>query len=267
MSSAASATLVVAVLFSLHGTPDAASMSLEQVILVQTKTPLKAKEPWLSSDTQEFEGNTVHGRSRLRPRRSPGCNIPSPMPNGFVRASRFHPGKLSFYCRRGFKIAGHSRTLECTHGRWEGSLPRCVPAKRRPPIVNSPHLHVFNPCNNNYSGCAHVCNFDGQKEWCSCRSSGYILVAEKGCADKDECVANNFGCSHICVNTPGSARCGCPRGYVLGKGKKRCLDKDECSVGNFGCSHTCVNTLGSAYCACPRGYLLGKDKKTCSGEI
>ncbi|TMS39397.1 hypothetical protein L596_005928 [Steinernema carpocapsae] len=69
-------------------------------------------------------------------------------------------------------------------------------------------------CAECFDGCASGCTADGSKGCRACRS-GYIMDAEVGCKDIDECLEGDkcAGEHETCNNTVGSYSCECTTGY------------------------------------------------------
>uniref|UniRef100_A0A1I7ZKC7 Cysteine-rich with EGF-like domain protein 2 n=1 Tax=Steinernema glaseri TaxID=37863 RepID=A0A1I7ZKC7_9BILA len=79
-------------------------------------------------------------------------------------------------------------------------------------------------CVECFDGCASGCTAEGAKGCRACRS-GYIMDAELGCKDLDECLEEDkcLGENEICKNSVGSYSCECAPGYKKNK-------EDDCEL-------------------------------------
>ncbi|KAK0399518.1 hypothetical protein QR680_003089 [Steinernema hermaphroditum] len=73
-------------------------------------------------------------------------------------------------------------------------------------------------CTECFDGCASGCTAEGPKGCRACRS-GYIMDAEVGCKDIDECLEEDkcLGEHEVCNNNVGSFSCDCASGYRRNK--------------------------------------------------
>jgi len=80
-------------------------------------------------------------------------------------------------------------------------------------------------CGECFDGCASGCTAGGQKGCRACRT-GYIMDAEEGCKDVDECLEEGTctKANERCINLVGSYRCECSEGFRRNKNHECELD-------------------------------------------